>query len=103
MDTNTRERKRQPQIYADIGCEWYVARLHALRDSVSLNSLYSLASFFPKIHEQFDLLIRQIKYEEDVCDTSNCAAVALRGFSGERRANFRRTVTLDGETRPKRR
>jgi len=27
-------------------------------------------------------------YEEDVCDTSSCAVVALRSFSGERRANF---------------
>jgi hypothetical protein len=27
-------------------------------------------------------------YEEDVCDTSGCAVVALRSFSGERRADF---------------
>jgi hypothetical protein len=40
------------------------------------------------MHEQFDLRIRLIKYEEDVCDTSGGAAVALRSFSGERRANF---------------
>jgi hypothetical protein len=53
-----------------------------------LELLELLGLFFPQIHEQFDLRIRQIKYEEDVCDTSDSAAVALRSFSGERRANF---------------
>ena len=38
--------------------------------------------------EQNPLLTRQNYYEEDVCDTSGCAVVALRRFPGERRANF---------------
>jgi hypothetical protein len=58
------------------------------QSSNSLDFSDSLNSFFPPIHEQFDPQTRQIKYEEDVCDASNCAAVALRGFSGKRRANF---------------
>jgi hypothetical protein len=43
----------------------------------------------------------QILYEEDVCDTSGCAVVALRSFSGERRADFRGTVELDSKARQK--
>ena len=38
--------------------------------------------------EQTRLLPRLNYYEEDVCDTSGCAVVALRRFPGERRANF---------------
>jgi len=34
-----------------------------------------------------------------VCDTSGRAVVALRSFSGERRADFRGTVKLDSKTR----
>jgi hypothetical protein len=30
----------------------------------------------------------KVTYEEDMCDTSGCAAVAVRSFSGERRADF---------------
>ena len=52
--------------------------------------------------EQTRLLLHLIYYEEDVCDTSGCAVVALRSFSGERRADFRGTVALDSETRQKR-
>jgi hypothetical protein len=62
--------------------------LELLELLVLLVLLALLGLVFPKIHEQFDLRIRLIKYEEDVCDTSGCAAVALRSFSGERRANF---------------
>jgi hypothetical protein len=52
--------------------------------------------------EQTRLLPRLNYYEEDVCDTSGCAVVALRRFPGERRANFRGTVKLDSKARPKR-
>ena len=52
--------------------------------------------------EQTRLLPRLTYYEEDVCDTSGCAVVALRRFPGERRANFRGTGELDSKTRPKR-
>ena len=41
-------------------------------------------------------------YEEDMCDTSGRAAVALRSFPGERRADFRGTIELDSKTRQKR-
>jgi hypothetical protein len=38
--------------------------------------------------EQILCTPRQKQYEEDVCDTSGSAAVAVRGFSSERRADF---------------
>jgi hypothetical protein len=52
---------------------------------------YAAASFeppFSPIHERIHVRTRHIIYEEDMCDISGCAVVALRSFAGERRANF---------------
>ena len=43
------------------------------------------------VHKSVNKVPRELVYtiyEEDVCDTSGCAVVALRRFSGERRADF---------------